>query len=179
MTEPTARRPGRPMPSSMADLAHQPPKVAELVLALRGLIVESQATLEKIAKETPGLTNRQALSRNIRRANGPDRHIVEAVVRHCSRALGEPEDARLPHFLTLWRTARAADPASKGPGVGKPKDRGAADPEEVAPVLLLVAQGHHRAAAASSSGTITTCHPCRCTFSMIVRYIWSASSRSP
>ncbi|MFD9857416.1 hypothetical protein ACFWXZ_34790 [[Kitasatospora] papulosa] len=146
--EPAPRRPGRPMKSGLHDLSHQSTQVRELVRALHALIAEAGVSYRQIADKTPGFKNRQALSRNVRREAGPDKHVVEALVRYSSQALGEPEDARLAHFLTLWRSAQPAGPAEADPGEDIPMGVGPVDLSQVASILLLVSDGHLSAGAA-------------------------------
>ncbi|MFF3941644.1 hypothetical protein [Streptomyces phaeofaciens] len=128
--------------------------MVQLVLALQELINEAGTTLDAIAKETPGLTNRQALSRNLRRASGPDEHVVTAVVRHCARVLGRPADSQLSRFRALWSDARALPVPD--PGAGQPSAVAPVDPELVAPALLLISEGHRHAAANLLAATYPT-----------------------
>lgn len=148
------RRPGRPLLITPADLAHQPDKVAELVLALQALINEAGTSLSAIAEDTAGLTNRQALSRSLRHPEGPDEHVVLAVVRHCTRILGEPEGDRLGRFQHMWAEARSCVAPSAAPDMPL-SDAASPDPELVAPVLLLISEGHQQAAA----GLLTASYP--------------------
>lgn len=146
MAELERRRPGRKLIVNWDD--GRSAEVHTLVEEIYGLLRESDTTLAALGEESSGRTTKQSLSHQLGyRVSGPDRHVVEHIVRYCCQRLGEAEQPRLADFIRLWE---AANP---DPGDGQRRETSDRPPPKsvdlslASSVLQLVYDGERQDAA--------------------------------
>jgi hypothetical protein len=146
MAESERGRPGRELDVSPDD--NRSAEVKALVGKIYELIKEAKSTLTALGEESSGRFTKQSLSRQLRdRRSGPDRHVVEYIVRHCCRRLAEAEEPRLAAFIGLWEAADHNPDAGQRSGRAGQAPPEPADPSLVGFVLQLVYGGERHQAA--------------------------------
>ena len=95
-------RPGRPLRFDPEELPDSTEEVRRLVAALIELMRKAGTGPTRIAGELSAVfTGKQDVSRRIKSPQGPDKHVVQAVVKHCAALLREPERPLLDQFEEL------------------------------------------------------------------------------
>jgi hypothetical protein len=129
-------------------------EVNRLRQALIDLINQTGTSLSEVARTQRISGGLRYLSKQLTDDRGPDEHIVRAIVRHCATLADGHADELTSRFTDLWLATRgdragAARPAHEPPAAPPAEPL---DPELIAPVLELVADGNDEIAAAMLAG---------------------------
>ncbi|MGW1363064.1 hypothetical protein ACWCQP_37350 [Streptomyces chartreusis] len=146
MAELERKRPGRKLIVNWND--GRSAEVHTLVEEIHGLLRESDTTLETLGKESSGSSTKQSLSYQLKdRRKGPERHVVEYIVRHCCQRLGEAEQPRLAEFILLWEAANPDPGTGERRGTSDRPSPELLDLSLVSSVLQLAYDGERHEAA--------------------------------
>lgn len=146
----TTKRPGRPLifdPSRMPNASDQ---VKTLDEALIKLLNRAGTGLTATMRSAGISGGRQNLWRQLNRDQGPDKHIVMAIVQHCAALIDdEDEDELLARFLALWQATQGDQGSGQDNrrAIHPPVTAEPVNPALVAAVLDLVAGGDDVSAA--------------------------------